>query len=77
MAYATPREMDQLDAVIANAERLNTEHDRRTAVALIKGLDTDDLEDLAQHMRAALARLRLQRQELTREASRTDENKAA
>jgi hypothetical protein len=77
MAYATPREMDQLDAVIANAERLIAGHDRRTAVALIKGIDTDDLEDLAQHMRAALARLRLQRQELAREAARTDENKAA
>jgi hypothetical protein len=60
---AAAQQMDALEAVLAEAERLIAEHDQRTAIALIKGLDTADLEDEAQQMRTALSRLKLPRRE--------------
>ncbi|GAC1427423.1 MAG: hypothetical protein NVSMB62_25240 [Acidobacteriaceae bacterium] len=41
--------MHELKAVLGEAERLIAEHDKRIGIALIKGLDTIDLEDRAQH----------------------------
>jgi hypothetical protein len=77
MAAASKQEMEELDAVLAEAERLIAEHDNRIAIALIKGQDTIHLEDRAQHMRTSLARLKLQRRELTQNASGAIDNKAA
>lgn len=77
MTSATRQELDALEAVITEAERRVAEHDKRTAVALMKGQDTDNLEDVAQHMRSALNRLRMQRQRLTPKASESSGTKVA
>ncbi|GAC1552811.1 MAG: hypothetical protein NVS2B5_10730 [Beijerinckiaceae bacterium] len=61
--------MHELKAVLAEAKRLIADMTSALAMALIKGLDTIDLEDRAQHMRTAVARMRLQRVALTRKAS--------